>query len=148
VKIILGSDHGGFDLKQLLAHYLEKKVGHEVEDVGDSQPDPKDDYPQFAQAACTRLLGDEDSDAKAILVCRGGQGMAMAANRFKGIRASVCWNVNSAEKSREDNDSNVLCLAADVLSVSEVKDIVHAWLETDFSRATRHQRRIEELDHI
>lgn len=147
MKIYLGSDHGGFDLKQLLAHYLDKKVGHEVVDVGDDHLDPKDDYPQFAQAACTKLLGDEDKDARAILICRGGQGMAMAANRFKGIRAAVCWNVHSAEKAREDNDSNVLCLASDELSVAEVKDIVHTWLETEFSRASRHQRRISELDN-
>lgn len=147
MKIILGSDHGGFDLKQLLVHHLSVKNDYEVEDVGDKTPNPDDDYPQFAFMAATKLLGEEDA-TRAILVCRGGQGMAMAANRLTGIRAAVCWNEHSAKKSREDNDSNVLCLPADELSVDEVKDIVHAWLNTPFSKAARHQRRIQELDSL
>ncbi len=146
MKIYIGSDHGGFDLKQLLVHYLDKKVGHEVEDVGDERPDPKDDYPIYAQKLVSALLASDSDAARGILICRGGQGMVMAANRFRGIRAAVCWNEHSARKSREDNDSNVLCIPADELSVSEVKDIVHTWLDTPFSNAARHQRRINEID--
>lgn len=147
MKIYLGSDHGGFDLKQLLIHWLQEQEGHEVEDVGDKRLDPDDDYPQFAQKAAMKLLAG-NSDDRAILACRGGQGMCMAANRFKGIRAAVCWDEASARKSREDNDSNVLCIPSDALSVNEVKDIVHAWLLTPFSSAPRHQRRIQELDDM
>ena len=148
MKIYAGSDHGGFDLKQMLVHYLDKKRGYDVEDVGDTAPDPQDDYPQVAQKACHKLLTSEDDEPRAILICRGGQGMSMAANRFKGIRAAVCWDHESARKAREDNDSNVLCLPADQLSVQEVKDIVETWLETPFSRAARHSRRIQELDQF
>ncbi len=148
MKIYVGSDHGGFDLKQLLIHYLSVKQGLDVEDVGDKKLDPTDDYPQFAQVAAHKVLASDENDSRAILLCRGGQGMCMAANRFKGIRAAVCWDEQSAKKSREDNDSNVLCLPADALSVKEVKNIVHTWLDTPFSKATRHQRRIQELDDI
>lgn len=148
MKIYMGSDHGGFDLKQMLIHYLDKKRGYDVEDVGDEVLDPQDDYPQFAHKACHRLLTSDDDEPRAILACRGGQGMSIAANRFKGIRAVVCWDYESAKKSREDNDSNVLCLPADQLSVQEIKDIVEVWLETPFSRAARHQRRIKELDQF
>lgn len=148
MKIYFGSDHGGFNLKQLLVHYFGVKRGLDVEDVGGKKLDPKDDYPQFAQLAASKLIDDDESDSRAILVCRGGQGMAMAANRYKGIRAAVCWDENSAKKSREDNDSNTLCLPADILSVDEAKDIVHAWLRTPFSSAPRHQRRIQEMDDL
>ena len=148
MKIYFGSDHGGFNLKQLLVHYFGVKRGLDMEDVGGKKLDPKDDYPQFAQLAASKLIGDNEPDSRAILVCRGGQGMAMAANRYKGIRAAVCWDENSAKKSREDNDSNVLCLPADILSVDEAKDIVHVWLRTPFSRASRHQRRIQEIDDL
>jgi ribose 5-phosphate isomerase B len=148
MKIFLGSDHGGFDLKQMLVHYLSVKQGLLVEDVGDHRLDPDDDYPQFAQQTVHSLLNSDDNDPRAILVCRGGQGMAIAANRFKGIRAAVCWDENSAKKSREDNDSNVLCLPADILSVQEAKNIIHIWLDTPFSKAVRHQRRIKEIDQF
>jgi ribose 5-phosphate isomerase B len=148
MKIYLGSDHGGFDLKQLLVHYLTGQKDYEVEDVGDKRLDPKDDFPQFAFIAATKVIGDPDNEARAILVCRGGQGMAMAANRFKGIRAAVCWDEYSAKKSREDNDSNILCLPADVLKVDEVKNIMHTWLDTKFTGAARYVRRNQELDDI
>ena len=147
MKIILGSDHQGFDLKQALFAWLSKE-GYNVEDVGDKRPDPADDYPQFAQLACLRLLGEDDKDVRAILICGGGQGMAMAANRFKGIRASVVWDEYEAKMTRLDNDSNVLSLPARVLDgdMNNVKNIITTWLETKFSGAARHQRRIEELD--
>ena len=84
MKIFLGADHGGFYLKEKIAAYLAKR-GYDVEDVGGRELDPKDDFPQFAQMAATKLLGeDEASDPRAILICTGGQGMAMAANRFRG----------------------------------------------------------------
>jgi ribose 5-phosphate isomerase B len=147
MKIILGSDHQGFDLKQALFAWLSKE-GYEVEDVGDQRPDPSDDYPQFAQLACLKLLGDDDDNARAILICGGGQGMAMAANRFKGIRASVVWDEHEAKMTRLDNDSNVLSLPARVLDgdMNNVKNIIITWLDTKFSGAARHQRRIQELD--
>ena len=91
MKIYLGSDHQGFMLKEALESWLRKK-GHEVEDVGGRVLDPQDDYPQFAQNAALKIVGDPDCHSRGILICGGGHGMAMAANRFKGIRASVVWD--------------------------------------------------------
>jgi len=148
MKIYIGSDHGGFDLKQMLVHYLSVKQGLDVTDIGDKRLDPQDDFPQFASIAAQKLLASQDADARAILLCRGGQGMAMAANRFKGIRAVVCWDEHSAEKARIDNNSNVLCIPADALHVDEVKNIIHTWLNTEFAPVTRYVRRNKELDEL
>jgi len=147
MKVYLGSDHQGFQLKQAISAWLSKK-GVDVEDVGDKQLDPQDDYPQFAQMAALKIMGSEDDEARAILVCGGGQGMAMAANRFKGIRAAVIWDEHEAKMTRLDNDSNVLALPARVLDgdMNNVYNIINVWLETKFSGAARHTRRNQELD--
>lgn len=149
MKIYLGSDHQGFELKQALFGYLSSH-GYDVEDVGNRQLNPDDDYPQFAQMAALKILGDEDDEARAILVCGGGQGMAMAANRFRGIRAAVVRDAHEAKMSRLDNDANVLSLSAEQLRGDEeaVHGIIETWLNTKFSGAARHQRRIKEIDEI
>lgn len=147
MKIYLGSDHQGFHLKTQIFAWLSQQ-NKDVEDVGGKVLDPKDDYPQFAQMAALKVLGSEDSDARAILVCGGGQGMAMAANRFKGIRAAVAWDEEEAKMTRLDNDSNVLSLPARLLEddIEAVKSIITTWLNTKFSGAARHTRRNQELD--
>ncbi|HEX9679710.1 MAG TPA: RpiB/LacA/LacB family sugar-phosphate isomerase [Candidatus Saccharimonadales bacterium] len=149
MKIYLGSDHQGFELKHKLFGYLSSH-GYEVEDVGNKRLDANDDYPQFAQMAALKILGDEDPEARAVLVCGGGQGMAIAANRFRGIRAAVVWDANEAKMSRVDNDANVLSLPARLLKEDEgvAFGIVETWLNTAFSGAARHQRRIREIDEI
>lgn len=149
MKIYLGSDHQGFELKHKLFAYLSQH-GYQVEDAGNKTLDPADDYPQFAQMAALKVLGDEDPDARAILVCGGGQGMAMAANRFRGIRAAVARDAHEAKISRLDNDANVLSLSSQQLSDEEeaVYGLVETWLNTKFSGAARHQRRIREIDEI
>lgn len=147
MKIFLGSDHAGFHLKQELFDYLVDK-GYDVEDVGAKELDPEDDYPQFAYAAVTKVLGSEDDDPRAVLVCGGGQGMAIAANRIHGIRAAVIWDKEEAVRTREDNDSNVISLPGRVLQEDEANEIVEAWLNTKFTEAPRHKRRIDELDQI
>jgi RpiB/LacA/LacB family sugar-phosphate isomerase len=91
MKIYLGSDHRGFMLKEKVFAYLVKN-GYDVQDVGGVELNPDDDFPQFAQAAALKVIGDDSEDPRAILICGGGQGMCMAANRFKGIRASVIWD--------------------------------------------------------
>lgn len=146
----LGADHGGFYLKEKLQAYLSKR-GIEWEDVGDSELDPTDDFPQFAQLAALKVLGDDEKDdPRAILICTGGQGMAMAANRFRGIRAAVIWDAYEARECRNDNDSNVLCLPARVLDDDAElwKEIVDTWINTPFAGAARYKRRNQELDEI
>ena len=151
MKIYIGSDHGWFYLKEKIEAYLSKR-GIEWEDVGDKELDPHDDFPQFAQMAATKLLGeDEKTDPRAILICTGGQGMAMAANRFRGIRAAVIWDSFEARECRNDNNSNVLCLPARVVDadgddLALWKDIIDTWLATPFAGAARFVRRNAELD--
>ncbi len=149
MKIYLGSDHNGFHLKGSIFAYLSKR-GIDVQDVGDGELDPCDDFPEFAQAAALQVIGDEDGDARAILLCGGGQGMCMAANRFRGIRASVIWNAHEAKVARHDNDSNILCLPASILGGDEHlwQDIVDTWLATPFANADRYIRRNRQLDEL
>ena len=151
MKIYIGSDHGGFYLKEKIEAYLSKR-NIDWEDVGDKELDPDDDFPHFAQMAATKMLGDDEkTDPRAILVCTGGQGMAMAANRFRGIRAAVIWDSFEARECRNDNDSNVLCLPARVVDadgddLALWKDIIDTWLSTPFAGAARFVRRNAELD--
>jgi len=150
MKIFLGADHGGYYLKDKILAYLAKR-DYEVKDVGGVELDPHDDFPQFAQMAALKVLGeDEREDPRAILICKGGQGMAMAANRFKGIRAAVVWDSAQAKESRDDNDSNVLCLPARVVEQDEGlwKGIVDTWLNTPFSNVPRYRRRNAQIDEI
>ncbi len=145
MKIFLGSDHGGFDWKHDVFQYLVKN-NYDVEDIGAKSLNPEDDYPQFAKRAVLQVLGSQDEDPRGILLCRGGQGMAIAANRHRGIRASVIWNAHEAKMTRMDNDSNVLCLPADHIPFAEVTGIIETWLSTEFSAAPRHIRRLQEID--
>lgn len=148
MKIFLGSDHNGFHLKESVFAYLSKR-GYEVEDVGDKELNKDDDFPQFAQLAALKILGDEDGDARAILLCGGGQGMCMAANRFRGIRASVIWDTHEAKMTRNDNDSNVLCLPSRLLvEESQWQPIIDTWIMTPFAGAERYRRRNRQLDEL
>ncbi len=147
MKIYIGADHNGFDLKEKLEQFL-KRSHYEVVDAGDVKLDPNDDFPQFAGRAVSALLADSDPTARAILICGSGQGMCMAANRFKGIRASLCWNLDEARLARNDDDSNVLCLSARSLKESEAQAILTTWLNTPFAGAARYKRRIDQLDQL
>jgi len=149
MKIYLGADHQGFHLKEEVFAYLAKH-GYEVEDEGGAVLDPSDDFPVFAQAVALRVLGSEDKDPRGILICGGGQGVAMAANRFKGIRASVIWDAFEAKMTRYDNDSNILCLPARIVGEDDAawKGILETWLNTEFADAVRFRRRNAELDEL
>ncbi len=150
MKIYLGADHNGFHLKEKVFAYLAKH-GYEVEDVGNTELDPDDDFPEFAQMAALRVIGDDSKDPRAILLCGGAQGMAMAANRFRGIRASVVWDAHEAKMTRNDNDSNILCLPSRVMEESDEavwKGIVETWLNTQFAAAPRYKRRNAQIDEL
>lgn len=147
--VYVGSDHNGFALKKQVCDYL-KKRGIEAVDVGDKTQDPDDDFPVFAAAAVTALRTSTDPHARAILICGSGQGMLMAANRFRGIRAGLGWSVEAAKGIRNDEDSNVLALPSDLLKQADTlaTDIIDAWLDTPFAQATRYVRRNKELDEL
>ncbi len=147
MRIHIGADHNGFEFKQQLSAAL-KLAGHEVVDEGDVNIDPNDDFPQFAGAVVNALLDDDDKNSKGILICGSGQGMVMAANRFKGVRASLCWNLNEARSARNDDNSNILCLSSKYLSLDEAGSIMATWLSTPFAAAPRFIRRLEQLDQL
>ena len=146
MKLVIASDHAGFDLKAALAAYLEVE-GHEVEDMGPHELIAGDDYPDFciplAQAVAV------DKELFGIVIGFSGQGEAMAANRVKGARAAVYYGgpEEVLRLSREHNNANILSLGAKFLSVEEAKEAVAIWLLTDFSNGERHFRRIKKLDH-
>lgn len=122
-KIFIGADHNGFDLKALLGEYLERG-GYEVIDCGDAERHPDDDFPQFASRVINAMAADPSYDVRGILLCGSGQGMCMAANRFKGIRAVLGYNQEAARSSRNDDDSNVLCLPAHELDMESAAGII------------------------
>ncbi len=147
MKIFIGADHQGFAFKNELTEEL-RRSGHEAIDEGDKQLKPEDDFPQFAGRVARAMQKSGDASARGILLCGSGQGMAMAANRFRGIRASLCWDVRQAHLARNDDDSNVLCLPAGQLNKDKLESIVHVWLTTPFAEAPRYKRRIKELDEL
>lgn len=147
MKIYIGADHNGFQLRNNLLEYL-RKAQYDVDDEGDFRMDPKDDYPQFASRVATKVLMSEDPDPRGILICGSGQGMCMTANRYRGIRAGIGYDIESARAIRNDEDSNILCLPARSLSKDQAKVIIEAWLNTPFAAAPRFIRRMKEMDEL
>lgn len=147
MNIYIGTDHRGFNDISQITDYLRGK-GYEVIDVGNTRFDQSDDFPVYAFKVVQNLLNDQDNRSKGILLCGSGQGMVMAANRFKGIRASICWDENEAYSSRHDDDANVLCLSADKQSIEDIKKIIDVWFSTNFADEDRFIRRIKELDNL
>ncbi len=142
--IYLGSDHGGFKLKEVLRTWL-TEGGQIFTDDGDLTLQLDDDYPDFAFKVAKDIRSGED---RGILICKTGQGMAIAANRFPHIRAILGQNQEEVKKGREDEDANVLVLAADFINEEEAKKLVETFLQTPFSNEDRHKRRIEKISHV
>ncbi len=140
MKIAIGADHGGFDMKEMIRELVIEQ-GHSVEDVGCFSAESVD-YPEFSKGVC-ELIRSKSCEA-GILVCGTGLGMSMAANKYGDIRAAVCSEEFSARMSREHNDANVLCLGARVIGAGLAKEIVTVWLASDFSGG-RHQDRIAQF---
>jgi len=143
MKIALASDHAGYELKMGVAAYLAKK-GIEFTDFG-CGPSEQVDYVDYGIVAAEKVSSGEYE--RAMLFCGTGMGMAVVANKFRGIRATPCWDEFTAEVSRSHNNSNCLALGGRILSLDEALPIVHIWLETAFGGG-RHQRRIEKILEI
>lgn len=144
--LYISSDHGGFELKQEIASHLKRKK-IKFQDLGPSDFSPEDDYPKFS-AALAKKVSQNPKDGKGILICRSGQGVCLVANKFKNIRAAVCWNEHVAKASRNDDDANILCLPSDYLSSETALHILDIWMNTAFSFEPRHLRRLEEIKDI
>ena len=141
VRIVIGSDHAGFELKQFVKERL-LSWGHEVQDVG-TYSEASVDYPDFARAACREVLSG--GAERAVLVCGSGVGMSMAANRHRGVRAVLCTDLYLARYSRLHNDANVLCLPGRLMGKGLCEEVLKVWLETPFEGG-RHERRVRKLD--
>ncbi len=136
-SIIIGSDHGGYKLKTEIIKHLEA-LGYEIKDLGCYSTDSCD-YPIIAKSVAEKVLEDY---SRGILICGTGIGVSIAANRYKGIRASHCTDTFTARMTRMHNDSNILCLGERITGVGLALDIVDIWLNTDFEGG-RHQKRID-----
>ena len=141
MKISLGCDHGGYALKEHIKAYLESK-GHEVVDCGTYSTDSCD-YPIFGEAAARKVQSGECE--RGIVICTTGIGISIAANKVRGIRCALLSDVMSARLTREHNDTNMMAIGAGVTGEMLALEIVDTWLNTEFSHAERHQRRIDKV---
>ncbi|MDA1079092.1 MAG: RpiB/LacA/LacB family sugar-phosphate isomerase [bacterium] len=146
LHLLLVADHGGFADKQTLKVFLERE-GYSVEECGSPTLDPNDDYPEIVAEVAAKMA-NAAPDTRAILLCRSGAGMTMAANRFPYLRAVTALTPEQAQHARNDEDANVLSLSADWLSQVEQEAIVRAFLTTPFTAEERHVRRIEQLSRL
>ena len=143
MRIAIGSDHRGFNAKQLIKAIV-SQMGHECVDMGTENATPVD-YPDLAYVAA-RSVADGQVD-RAILICATGLGMSIAANKVRGIRAALCHDELSAHIARDHNDTNILCLSGDQLGEVLLRKIVETWMATEFSGG-RHQRRVNKITAI
>ncbi|WP_114452236.1 ribose-5-phosphate isomerase [Halopolyspora algeriensis] len=141
MRVYLGSDHAGFELKNHFAKRL-TDLGHEVTDVGPSVYDAEDDYPPFCIEAARRTVADEGS--LGLVFGGSGNGEQIAANKVSGARAALAWSVDTAKLSRQHNNALVAGIGARMHTVAEVEEIVDVFLATEFEGG-RHQRRIDQL---
>lgn len=141
--IAIGSDHAAYELKEQLKVFLESK-GYEVKDFGCDSPESID-YPAIG-AELSKFIASEPQ-RRGLLMCGSGIGMSITANRIKGVRAALCHNVEFAQLSRQHNNSNVLVLAGRFTAEKDAKDILEAWLNTEFEGG-RHQRRLDMIENL
>jgi ribose 5-phosphate isomerase B len=140
MKIALGTDHGGYQLKTAMAATIER-AGHEVLDCGAAALDSDDDYPVFAERVALAVTSGRAD--RGLVLCGSGVGASVAANKIHGVRAALCHDTFSAHQGVEDDDMNVLCIGARVVGASLAAELVEAFLRAKFSGAERHRRRLE-----
>jgi len=140
MKIAIGSDHAGFEYKEVIKKWLERN-GYEVKDFGASSSDSSD-YADFAHPVARAV--EENSGYAGILVCGSANGVAITANKHQGIRAAICWNVELASLARKHNDANVVCIPARFISLDLAEEIVTEFLQATFEGG-RHARRVDKI---
>ncbi len=143
MKIYLASDHGGFALKEEVKTYLQNE-NYEVVDMGNTENNPEDDYPDFIIPLAEKV--PSESDAVGLVFGRSGNGEQIAANKVMGIRAALCTSPQMAAKAREDDHANVLALGGDYLDFEFAKEIIETFLKTPFSSDERHMRRVNKIN--
>jgi ribose 5-phosphate isomerase B len=143
MKIAVGSDHGGYELKNSIIDFL-KEEKYPVEDMGTHSKDACD-YPMIGFVVA-KAVADGKAD-KGILICKTGVGMAIIANKLHGIRAAACYDKDMAKSSREHNDCNIIVLAANYTDIAKAKEILKVWLKTEHA-GERHERRVKQIKDI
>ena len=141
MRIVIGADHAGFELKQILSAYL-RHQGHEIIDKGTDSTEPVD-YPDFAEAVGNAVLAG--AAERAVLVCGSGVGASVSANKLPGIRAGLCHDSYSAHQGVEHDDMNILVLGARIIGVEVARELVDRFLAAKFSGEERHRRRVEKI---
>jgi RpiB/LacA/LacB family sugar-phosphate isomerase len=141
MRIVVGADHAGFELKQVLADYLRQR-GHEIVDIGTNSSVPVD-YPDFAEALSQAVLGGRGE--RGVLICGSGVGASVAANKIPGIRAGLCHDTYAAHQGVEHDDMNVLVLGARVIGTELARELVENFLGAQFNGEERHRRRLEKI---
>lgn len=145
MKIFIGADHRGYELKEKIAKWL-YELGRDYQDLGAQSLEPHDDYTKYAEEVASLVAKTEG--ARGVLLCGSGVGVEVVANKFDGIRASIGKSVLQVEAGRNDDDMNVLVIAADYTSEKEAKAMLIAFLETKFSGKARYEQRLEEIEKI
>jgi ribose 5-phosphate isomerase B len=146
MKVYIGADHRGFELKGKLVSWLKEK-GHDVVDCGNSVYDKDDDYPDYAKAVAGKVA-ESPEGGRGIVICGSGIGVSIAANKVKGIRSVVGINHDHVFHGRDSDDINILALAPDYISEDIMKEMIVAFLETPFSREDRHVRRKKKVEAL
>jgi RpiB/LacA/LacB family sugar-phosphate isomerase len=145
MRVTLGADHAGFEMKQDLVAYV-RGLGHEVEDVGTTSSTEPDDYPDFAEAVGTALR--EGRAERGVLICGSGVGVSVAANKIPGIRAGICHDTYSSHQGVEHDDMNVLVLGSRIIGPELARELVRHFLAANFSGEERHVRRLGKVKAI
>ncbi len=146
MNIVIGADHRGFAMKEGLVAWLTQE-GRTVEDLGARDFTEGDDYPDYAVPVAQKTAQDPENTC-GILLCGSGVGVAVAANKIAGVRAANIQSVDVAKTARNDDDVNILCLGADLLTLDEAKAIIATFLDTPFSGLERHERRVEKIKKL
>ncbi len=145
MKVAVGADHAGFELKGEIVRWLESE-GHQVSDVGAHEFDPNDDYPDFAVAVSAALCAGEAE--RGVLICGSGVGACITANKVKGIRACLCHDTYLARQGVEHDDMNVVCIGGRVIGIELAKAVLAAFLKARFIPEPRFQRRLDKLMQV
>lgn len=144
MKLYIASDHAGFERKEMLKRYLDA-LGYELTDFGPHDFNPHDDYPDFAYPLAQAVAKD---GVRGLLLCGNAEGVCIVANKVDGVRAALGYSETAVKTSRQDDDSNVLCLPGREFSDEEIKRMALAWIKTEFSNAERHKRRLKKIERI
>ncbi len=152
MKVLVASDHAGFELKNHVVGFL-KNEGYDVVDLGPHEYDPEDDFVDFAEKLCRKMLeemkeNENKDEIRGILICGSGQGMCIAANKFPGIYAAQIWDEASGKIAKEHDDANVACLAGRFLDKETAEKAVKAWLEARFLEEEKRLRRVNKIKKI